>query len=93
MEHVAWNDEKPEGQTSSAKAHSKGLIAYDIKNTNGFYLVHSIPKYPNFYSNLVDVTIGDSQNIYGQHLGCFTLALRYLDKIALNFLITQPFVY
>ena len=27
LEHVAWNDEKPSGETSSTYAHSKGLIA------------------------------------------------------------------
>ena len=28
LETVAWNDEKPTGQTSTTLAHSKGLISY-----------------------------------------------------------------
>lgn len=54
LERVAWNDEKPNNQTSSSKAHSKGLIAYSASTGRGFYLVHSIPKYPAF---LADHTI------------------------------------
>ena len=45
---VAWNDEKPNGQTSSSGAHSKGFIGLDIKNKTGFFFSHSIPKYPDF---------------------------------------------
>jgi hypothetical protein len=28
---IAWNDEWPTGQTSSSKAHSKGVVAFDDK--------------------------------------------------------------
>lgn len=48
LERVAWNDEKPNNQTSSSKAHSKGIIAYGKASGKGFFIVHSIPKYPAF---------------------------------------------
>lgn len=49
MQSIAWNDQWPTGEQSSSKAHSKGVIAFDDKYQNGFYVGHSIPKYPMFY--------------------------------------------
>lgn len=45
---VAWNDQWPTGQTSSTKAHSKGLLAFSDNIEKGFYLGHSIPHYPAY---------------------------------------------
>jgi hypothetical protein len=39
---------------------------------HGFMIVHSMPMYPAFIDNKVNITIGDSQRIYGQHAFCFT---------------------
>ena len=47
-DRVAWNDEKPNNQTSSTAAHSKGFIGFDLQNRSGFFFSHSIPKYPDF---------------------------------------------
>ena len=38
MSTIAWNDQKPNGTTSSAFAHSKGLIAEDSKSMQGFII-------------------------------------------------------
>lgn len=78
LQHVAWNDEKPGGSTSSTSAHSKGVIAYDLQKGRGFFLSHSVPKYPAFADGQVDPTIAASEQIYGQHLACFTLLLAEL---------------
>lgn len=45
---VAWNDEKPSGQVSSSAAHSKGFIGFSEVSNKGFFVSHSIPKYPGF---------------------------------------------
>jgi len=76
LQHVAWNDEKPSGETSSSSAHAKGLIAYSLSTSKGFFLDHSIPKYPEFANGKVNPVIGASQNVYGQHLACFSLTLK-----------------
>jgi hypothetical protein len=61
IERIAWNDEKPNNQTSSTGAHSKGLITYNKTTGRGFYILHSIPKYPAFFTNhSVNSTIGKS---------------------------------
>jgi len=94
LERVAWNDEKPNNQTSSSVAHSKGLIAYNKAAGRGFYIVHSIPKYPAFLDDHnVNMTIGKSEQVYGQHLACFSLSLYELNNIAYNLQGIRPFIY
>jgi hypothetical protein len=60
LESVAWNDEKPDGNTSSTKAHSKGVIGYLQKTSKGFFIVHSIPQFPAFSGFTVNTTIDSS---------------------------------
>ena len=93
LEQVAWNDEKPTGETSSSSAHAKGFMAFSTASAKGVFLSHSIPKYPAYVSSKINQTIGASQNVYGQSLLCMSLTLRELDYIASNLLITWPFVY
>lgn len=57
LESVAWNDEKPDNQTSFNLAHSKGFISYSAASRKGFLISHSIPKYPAFVNHKVSVTI------------------------------------
>ena len=60
LESVAWNDEKPDGNTSSTKAHSKGVIGYYQKTSKGFFIVHSIPQFPAFNGFTINTTIDSS---------------------------------
>lgn len=82
LETIAWNDEKPDGSTSSSSAHSKTVIAINPKMAHGFAIVHSIPKYPGFSENRVNITIGSSQRIYGQHAFCFSETVNVIDKLS-----------
>jgi hypothetical protein len=43
LQYIAWNDQLPNGTTSSVKAHSKAILAFDGTAQNGFYFGHSIP--------------------------------------------------
>lgn len=45
---IAYNDEPPIGPSSSNKGHTKGVLVADAKS--GFWLVHSVPLYPNISS-------------------------------------------
>jgi len=93
LEHVAWNDEKPSGETSSTYAHSKGLIAYSLQAAKGFLISHSIPKYPMFSGGKVNPVIAASENVYGQDIACFSMNVKELDDLVNRLLITWPFVY
>lgn len=74
-------------------AHAKGLISYSSSTKRGFFISHSLPKYPAFNNHQVDITIGTSQNYYGQNLFCISLSLAELNKMASRLLITRPYVY
>jgi len=69
------------------------MIAFDKGSKMGFFLSHSIPKYPAFQDGKVVKEISPSQQIYGQHMSCFSLSLSELDKLATNLLITRPYIY
>ncbi len=91
---MTWNDEKPDNETSSSVAHSKGIMAYNKQAGRGFYIVHSIPKYPAFLDDhTINMTIAKSEQIYGQHLACFSLSLYELNNIAFNLQGIRPFIY
>jgi len=41
---LAWNDQPPNGgSSSSTKAHSKSIVAYDYVSYDGVIVVHSLP--------------------------------------------------
>ena len=84
LQVIAWNDEKPNGTTSSSLAHSKAVIAFSETNSRGFVLDHSIPQYPAFVDSKVNVSISSSQKIYGQHVFCMSLPLADIENIAGN---------
>jgi len=48
--HLGWffyNDEDPVlGTTNSARGHTKGVLAFDLKSDTGFWLIQSTPKFP-----------------------------------------------
>lgn len=93
LHNVAWNDDKPNGPTSSSAAHSKTVIAHDPSKNKGFILDHSLPQYPSFNSNTINITIPDNQSIYAQHLFCISLPGDTLEKIAMNLRIIKPYIY
>lgn len=45
---IAYNDEPPIGHSNDRKGHTKGVLVADAKS--GFWLVHSVPLYPNITS-------------------------------------------
>lgn len=93
MNSMAWNDQKPNGTTSSVKAHSKGVLAFDEKTARGFIIVHSLPQFPAFNGFIINTTINDSQRVYGQHVFCLSLDnLTYYDIIT-KLLPIRPFFY
>lgn len=93
LQTIAWNDDKPNGATSSTSAHSKMVIAQNSDSSLGFILDHSLPEYPAFSSNIVNVTIDANQKIYGQHLFCMSLPASMIDTIASNLRTIKAYIY
>ena len=68
---LIYNDENPNGNTSFNHAHSKGVIV--MGKSVGFWLVHSVPKYPSL---LAAKRYGypHTGQMYGQSFLCISLA-------------------
>lgn len=93
MYTISWNDQLPNGSTSSTKAHSKSISAYDPKTQTGFFIAHSIPQYPAFINNVVNRTINISQQKYGQHLLCISGDKLFMLNLITKVMPIRPNVY
>lgn len=52
---IAYNDEPPIGHANEHKGHTKGVLVADAKS--GFWLVHSVPLYPNISSKIYSLSL------------------------------------
>lgn len=93
LQSVAWNDETPAGKTSSYKAHSKTVLAYNSESFEGFMIDHSIPKFPAFNGFTVDTEIDSSEEIYGQHVFCLSLDRNMVGSMITKALPIKPYIY
>eukprot|EP00667_Euglena_gracilis_P024994 EG_transcript_29083 len=87
--YVMYNDESPDGQTSSTKAHAKGIVGF--VGRSGFWLVHSIPQFPSMPSNGSYAGLQPRQAVYGQSALC--VSLMDVDQVGALLLVMDPFVY
>lgn len=85
-----WNDEIPNGATSSSKAHSKGVMGYS--SAGGFLLRHSTPRFPPHRSSGYH-GLPEDEHIYGQTFLCTSVALAELNRLAGQYLITDAQIY
>lgn len=47
---IAYNDEPPNQKSNERRGHLKGVVVANAKS--GFWLIHSVPLYPNISSKL-----------------------------------------
>lgn len=83
--YAFYNDQTDDGRSSSARAHAKGVLLFDAKQ--GFWLIHSLPKYPARRSTGYK---GLSDDSYGQSFICLTLPTSQLDDIGKQLAILFP---
>ncbi|KJH46389.1 deoxyribonuclease II [Dictyocaulus viviparus] len=83
----AYNDHSPSGGVDSYRGHSKGVVVFD-KQT-GFWLIHSVPKFPKLGSYSYPVT----GMKFGQMFLCLTLPLQFLGNVGehLRYVQATPF--
>ena len=83
-----YNDDPPGDYTpsSSTYAHSKGVIMTSA--TQGFWLVHSKPNWPNGSYALPFPDL-----IYAQSLECITVSAATINTIAGGLKINRPYIY
>ena len=85
-----YNDEEPDKYKDFRDAHSKGTVGYD--STSGFWLVHSVPRYPPFY-NEGQYSYPYSGREYGQSMLCMSLPLSEINTAGKQFQTTGPHFY
>ena len=100
--YVAWNDECPDDnnikkdgssmsirrrQLYHQRAHSKGVIAWD--GESGFWLIHSVPKYPDFDDSKYSWS-GDIKGRNAQSFLCISLDKDNIEKSASQVLFMDP---
>jgi len=90
--YFVWNDDMTidddEKKSSMGKAHSKGILAYD--STSGFYLVHSLPRFPYRKGKDFLEDLPDNTGIYAQSFLCISLKKDEEKKVIEDLLIINP---
>lgn len=90
--HVLYNDETPAGQTSFTHGHTKGVLALD--HASGFWLVHSVPKFPPAPSTNHSYAYPHTGQMYGQSFLCVTVGTNLTaDLIGRQLQYHDPFIY
>lgn len=97
--YVLYNDQPPKGlfnnhtYNATLFGHTKGFFAFD-KESNGFWLTHSIPLFPLGPSKTNDyLGLGSNAFTYAQHLLCLSVNAETLNGLASKFLLNKPNIY
>ena len=90
--YAMYNDEPPNAPENDDRAHSKGAILFN--GEQGFWLVHSIPKWPGALSQGYQEPSQKTWSItYAQSLMCTSFHIDRLDDIAEIQMVQWPTVY
>ncbi|XP_055377891.1 deoxyribonuclease-2-beta [Condylostylus longicornis] len=82
-----YNDENPNGTVNFIEGHTKGVLA--ANNQSGFWLIHSVPKYPN----ITKYEYPKNGLHYGQSFLCITLPPNQINIVGEQFLYNEPNIY
>lgn len=87
---IMYNDETPEDKTDGSHGHTKGVVAAD--NDSGFWLVHSVPKYPP--TDFKKYSYPQTGHTYGQSFLCISLkSVEELETVGSQIAYNEPHVY
>eukprot|EP00457_Paulinella_chromatophora_P007313 gb/GEZN01007336.1/.p1 GENE.gb/GEZN01007336.1/~~gb/GEZN01007336.1/.p1 ORF type:complete len:380 (-),score=40.91 gb/GEZN01007336.1/:236-1375(-) len=87
---VLYNDESPNGKDSSSRGHTKGVVG--LNPEAGFWLIHSLPKYPAFIKDGFQGW-GHASQTYGQSFLCVSLPTEEFATVGLAFQLNYPQYY
>jgi len=87
---LMYNDQLPTG-THDSYAHAKGVVGFDAED--GFWLVHSVPRFPLTMSSTPTYYYPDDEIKNGQSFLCVNYDIAVFEVIAKLFLINKPYVF
>jgi len=83
-----YNDEKPDGSTSSSRGHTKGVVG--LTQNGGFWLVHSEPQFPPYINQGYFFS---GATTYGQSFLCMSLGFDQFNNVGTQFYYNYPWNY
>jgi deoxyribonuclease-2 len=89
--HVQYDDEWPGNHKHGTGGHTKGVLGFDEQG--GFWLIHSVPRFPANISDGTYPGLPEDETRYGQTFMCISTSLADLDKVSKNLIIAHPWVY
>lgn len=89
LAYAFYNDANPEGKEFFDYGHSKGCVAFNAEG--GFWLVHSVPKYPNSAQD--GYGYPHSGTYYGQMFFCVNFNASSFDTIAAQLRFNGPHIH
>jgi len=87
---IMYNNQYPQADVSS-KGHTKGVFSYEADG--GFWLVHSVPRFPYSPAEKQQYSFPDYAVENGQTFLCISLAASELDKVGKALGYNNPNIY
>lgn len=94
--YVIYNDDDPPGMEHFDFAHAKGVVAFRSSSSSyqGFWLVHSAPRFPKDPAQPDFAELARAQSVFGQHFSCFSLSNKQsIAGVAQMLLTAGPYIY
>lgn len=91
--YALYNDEWPNNRRYGTGGHAKGVFGFDDDSKGGFWLVHSVPRFPEYPSKGAYPALPEDEYRYGQSMLCISMDLDELDRAASQLLIAYPWTY
>ena len=89
--YLQYNDDWPDDHKHGTGGHAKGFFGFD--SDGGFWLIHSVPRFPNFVSEGSYQGLPEEEYKYGQSMLCISTGLDGLDTAARQLLIGYAWTY
>lgn len=88
---LLYNDQTPDDKGHSSYGHLKGDMVFDAGG--GFWLVHSVPRFPFARNSSEPYTYPAYAKSYGQSFICLSLSAGNIETVAEGLLLSKPYVY
>ncbi|XP_043189703.1 deoxyribonuclease-2-alpha-like [Amphibalanus amphitrite] len=91
LQYVFYNDEWPDGSTTSTEGHTKGVVAFE--GDQGFWMIHNVPKFPPAPKEGTGYSYASNGYSYGQSFLCITFPTSELAKVNKQVSLNEPYCY